>query len=244
MRYRTLLLTLPFLLLLTACGEPLRTDPSPGALTPAPPAARFAISYEDPQRYDPGRDDPLVQACLGLPGVRDGVVQESFPPSYAAAVEGEREIEAFRACVAELDNLVLRELSPSPAPDPDTPVSAAAWTGGSICRTSALEPTSRPDCVRLSAEDAARLATLLDAATPEPADIARCQALGPVFEILLEAPSVKVVPVRLATPCGPITRGTDHLVVPGLSELVRELYDAPRSASMPPSPTSSPATAS
>lgn len=68
-------------------------------------AEQFNITYTDSSAYNLERDKPLIERCFALPGASDSNARYSMPPQYTITVTGEREIDAFRECLAGINNV-------------------------------------------------------------------------------------------------------------------------------------------
>lgn len=92
-------------------------SPSLGCLVPETGPKTFSVFYNGGVGHR--EEDAAIRSCLGLPGVVRQDTLHSDPQIYSATVAGPLEIQAFRNCINNLQDVTLREAAattPSPTP--------------------------------------------------------------------------------------------------------------------------------
>ena len=207
---------------LTGGGDRLTGPPVAGpAATPTVTVddrtTRYGLSYVDSGAYDIGRDEPLMEACLALPGTSEVSVQESWPPGYSVLLTGTEQAKAFERCAVDLDNVTVRNLDATP--------SGIRWTGVQVCQTQPAGP-----CRDLDAATASRLydALALDNRRQVDPNGAVCAAASVTYTLLFSNPGADVKEITVpGASCKPVTVGiSDYEVDAVPRELVRQAYAA------------------
>ncbi len=207
---------------LTGGGDRLTGPPVAGpAATPTATVddrvTRYGLSYVDLGAYDVARDEPLMKACLALPGTSEVSVSESLPPGYSVLLTGTERAAAFEQCAADLDNVAVRNL--------DATASSSMWTGVQVCRTQPTGP-----CQKLDANTANRIydALALDSRPRAVPNGPRCLILSVNYTLLFDNPGADVQEIVVpAASCVPVTIGTTaYEVDDSPRDLVRQAYDA------------------
>lgn len=208
--------------LLTGGGDRLTGPPATGptgtpTATVANGTTRYGLSYGDPGAYDAGRDEPLIEACLALPGTSEVGVDQSLPPGYSVLLTGTERAAAFQRCAADLDNVTVRNLDATP--------SGIRWTGVQVCRTEPAGP-----CQELDADTANRIydALALDSRPRAVPNGPSCLILPVRYSLLFDNPGADVQEIVITSAsCVPVTVGTSaYEVDDSPRELIRQAYDA------------------
>ena len=198
-------------------GPPVAGPAATPTATVDDQTTRYGLSYVDPGAYDVGRDKPLMEACLALPGTSEVSEARLLPPGYYVKVTGSERAKAFERCAAALDNVAIRNL--------DAPPSGSLWTGVRVCRTQPTGP-----CQKLDADTANRVydALALDSRPPVDSNGLRCQPLSVTYTLLFDHPTRDVQEITVpAASCLPVTVGVSaYAVDDSPRELVRQAYDA------------------
>lgn len=186
----------------------------------------FTIRYQSEAAYDGPSDDARIKQCLDLPNVSSPL--DPFftsPPTYNVSVREQPQIQAFRACLADIDDLTVLEspaVAAQPPRDADQPVIAPAPTGATVCDSG---DSGDGACRTLTANQAGVLVAVFNQAKPLGRAERTCRSLAEAFTVTFVQPGTKPVPYEVSKGCGPLTIGSQqYRLDPALQDAVARAY--------------------
>ena len=195
--------------------------PGPRVTAPPMPAVLTYTVQPSVKTVLNSRLEQQRAACCALPGVeaRD---HDSRPFTHRVTVPA-ADAPAFEDCIGKVLGLYVPELRAAQSS------TSVEWTGARICEVMATET-----CRQLGADQAQVVDAVLLAAEPAPPDAAYCAALGPLYRIVFEHPTVKPVPVEVPSVCGPMRRGAQEFLLAGPDRAaVEAAFDSAESLGIP-----------